>query len=133
MRTYLDTIFDLPWGKVQPESQDFAKVRKQLNKDHYGLEDVKERILEYLAVRKVHNEKVMNLSKHRFYALSDRRGVGKTSIAQSIAKALDRKFVRMSLGGIRDEAEIRGHRRTYVGAIPGRIIAAIQQAKTIIR
>ncbi len=130
LRTYLDTIMDLPWGKMNPESEDFSKVRKQLNQDHYGLEDVKERILEYLAVRKLHNSKTDEPFKAPILCFVGPPGVGKTSVAQSIAQTLDRKFVRMSLGGIRDEAEIRGHRRTYVGAIPGRIIAAIQQAKT---
>lgn len=130
LRTYLDTVFDLPWGKLSKEATSISKVRQQLNSDHYGLEDVKERILEYLAVRQLHYTKSEEAFKAPILCFVGPPGVGKTSIAQSIAKAVERKFVRMSLGGIKDEAEIRGHRRTYIGAIPGRIIAAIQQAGT---
>ncbi len=130
LRTYLETVFDLPWGKLQPETLRIEKVRKQLDKDHYGLEDVKTRILEYMAVRLLHQKQSDEPFKAPILCFVGPPGVGKTSIAQSIAKALGRAFVRMSLGGVRDEAEIRGHRRTYIGAIPGRLIGAIQQAKS---
>ena len=122
-RTYIETILDLPWHKANKINRSLDKAEKVLNKDHYGLEKVKERILENLAVQHLTKE-----NKGPIICLVGPPGVGKTSIARSIARATNREFVRMSLGGVRDEAEIRGHRRTYVGAIPGRVINSIIEA-----
>lgn len=124
-RNYLNTIFSLPWNKESKEKLDIAKAEAILNEDHYGLDKVKERILEYLAVRKL-----ARTPKGPIICLVGPPGVGKTSIVKSVARSLGRQFVRLSLGGVRDEAEIRGHRRTYIGAIPGRIINGMKEAGT---
>ncbi|MBQ8297376.1 MAG: endopeptidase La [Ruminococcus sp.] len=125
IRNYLDTVLDLPWGKYSKAKLTLDKAEQVLEKDHYGMKKVKDRILEFLAVHMLNPE-----IKGQIICLAGPPGVGKTSIAKSIAKAMGRKYARVSLGGVRDEADIRGHRKTYVGAMPGRIITAIQQAGT---
>jgi ATP-dependent Lon protease len=133
IKTYLDWLLELPWNTVSEDNLDLGHADEVLEEDHYGLEKVKERILEFLAVRKLHRER--DVEKPEEYASTilcfvGPPGVGKTSLGRSIARALGRKFTRMSLGGLRDEAEIRGHRRTYIGAMPGRIIQALKRVET---
>jgi len=135
IRTWLDTMFDLPWGNRSDDRLDLNEAWTVLDADHTGLEDVKERIVEYLAVRKLRQERGLNEPASRqsgaILLLVGPPGVGKTSLGESVAKALGRKFVRVALGGIRDEAEVRGHRRTYVGARPGRIARALIEGGTM--
>ncbi len=123
LRTYIETLLELPWKKCSRDNDDIKHAEKILNEDHYGLEQVKERILEYLAVRTLTKKGTSPI-----ICLVGPPGTGKTSIARSVAKALNKKYVRISLGGVRDEAEIRGHRKTYVGAMPGRIVEGLRQA-----
>jgi ATP-dependent Lon protease len=142
IRTYLDWLVSLPWQKETEDNLNISNARKVLDDDHYGLEDIKERILEFLAVRKLRQERKGELPEPPQKDMIRREregvilcfvgppGVGKTSLGQSIARALGRKFIRVSLGGMRDEAEIRGHRRTYIGAMPGRIMQALRRAET---
>ncbi|MFZ0132668.1 MAG: endopeptidase La [Desulfobacterales bacterium] len=144
IKTYLDWLVDLPWSKASEDQADIGRARTVLDEDHYGLEDVKQRLIEYLAVRKLIQERAGAAEKDDakdkepetseamgvILCFAGPPGVGKTSLGQSIARALGRKFTRMSLGGMRDEAEIRGHRRTYIGAMPGRIIQALKRAGT---
>lgn len=138
IRTYLDWLVALPWSASTPDNLDIAHAREVLNKDHYGLEDVKDRILEFLAIRKLRIDRKDDKKESSKDAIRRERegvilcfvgppGVGKTSLGQSIARAMERKFIRASLGGIRDEAEIRGHRRTYIGSMPGRILQSLRR------
>ena len=123
LRTYIETLLELPWKKVSKDNNDIRHAEKILNEDHYGLEKVKERVLEYLAVRTLTKK-----GNSPILCLVGPPGTGKTSIARSVARALNKKYVRISLGGVRDEAEIRGHRKTYVGAMPGRLVEGLRQA-----
>src|SRR5882672_2227173 len=133
IRTYLDWLLAVPWGKRSEERLDPVNAREVLDSDHAGLTDVKERIVEYLAVRKLRQERGIAEDKRSgaILTLIGPPGTGKTSVGESIARALNREFVRMSLGGVRDEAEIRGHRRTYIGALPGRLVRALRDAGTM--
>jgi ATP-dependent Lon protease len=134
IRTYLDWMLDLPWNVRSDDNYDLAEARRILDEDHTGLADVKDRIIEFLAVRKLRKERGLEVLGGRgsgaIITLVGPPGVGKTSLGESVARALGRKFTRVSLGGIRDEADIRGHRRTYVGALPGRIVRALKEAGT---
>jgi ATP-dependent Lon protease len=133
IRNYLDWIVSVPWGERSEERLDPVHTREVLDADHAGLEDVKDRIVEYIAVAKLRKERGIEPDKRAgaILTLIGPPGTGKTSIGESVAKALNREFVRMSLGGVRDEAEIRGHRRTYIGALPGRLVRALRDAKTM--
>jgi ATP-dependent Lon protease len=135
IRTWLDTVLDIPWNERTEDAYDIEAARRVLDEDHTGLDDVKERIVEYLAVRKRRAERGLGVIGGRrsgaVLALVGPPGVGKTSLGESVARAMGRRFVRVALGGVRDEAEIRGHRRTYVGALPGRIVRAIREAGTM--
>jgi ATP-dependent Lon protease len=143
VRTWLDRVFDMPWGERSADALDLDRAREQLDADHYGLEDVKDRIVEFLATRKLRRERGTDSKTDAatgeraargtgaIITLVGPPGVGKTSLGESVARAMGRSFVRVALGGIRDEAEIRGHRRTYVGSQPGRIVRAIQEAGTM--
>jgi ATP-dependent Lon protease len=134
IRTYLDWMLDIPWNVRSEDNYDLVKARQILDEDHTGLSDVKDRIIEFLAVRKLRKERGLEVLGGRgsgaIITLVGPPGVGKTSLGESVARALGRKFTRVSLGGIRDEADIRGHRRTYVGALPGRIVRALKDAGT---
>jgi ATP-dependent Lon protease len=133
IRTYLDWLIAVPWSERSEERLDPAHARQILDEDHYGLEDVKDRIVEYLAVRKLRQDRGIEEDRRSgaILTLVGPPGTGKTSIGESVARALGREFVRMSLGGVRDEAEIRGHRRTYIGALPGRLVRALRDAGTM--
>lgn len=122
IKTYIDWMMDLPWWQESKDNEDLQAASDVLDADHYGLEKVKERILEYLAVKQMTNS-----LKAPIICLVGPPGVGKTSLAKSVARALDRKFVKISLGGVKDESEIRGHRRTYLGSMPGRFIQAMKK------
>ena len=126
LRNYIETMLDMPWNNCTQENQNVEDAEKILNRDHYGLTDVKERMLEFLSVRVLTKDK----GESPIVCLVGPPGTGKTSIARSIAEALNKKYVRICLGGVTDESEIRGHRKTYVGAMPGRIATAIRQANT---
>ncbi len=141
IRTYLDWLVSLPWSSITEDNLDLENARRVLDEDHYGLEDVKERILEFLAVRKLRLERGVEMEQQPVDEIRRERegvilcfvgppGVGKTSLGRSIARATGRKFVRISLGGVHDEAEIRGHRRTYIGAMPGRVLQALRRVET---
>jgi ATP-dependent Lon protease len=132
IRTYLDWLLAIPWDKRSEERLDPSHAREVLDADHEGLDDVKRRITEYLAVRKLRSERGMTETRRSgvILTLIGPPGTGKTSIGESIARATGRQFVRMSLGGVRDEAEIRGHRRTYIGALPGQLVRALRDAGT---
>src|SRR5690606_39236019 len=123
VRAYVELVLDLPWRTSSPARIDLAGAREILDRDHYGLKDVKERVLEHLAVLTLNPE-----AKGPILCFLGPPGVGKTSLGQSIARSLGREFERMSLGGMHDEAELRGHRRTYIGAMPGRILQALRRA-----
>ena len=133
IRTYLDVLTDVPWNKRSEDTLDPTKTRETLDADHAGLDDVKDRIVEYVAVKKLREERGIAADKRSgaILTLIGPPGTGKTSIGESIARAMGREFVRMSLGGVRDEAEIRGHRRTYIGALPGRLVRALRDAGTM--